>query len=197
MNALANLSSHIARSPGDPKIVRSGPSSLSGADRLARALGWFSIGLGIVEVIAPGAITRTLGLQGKESLVRAYGVREIASAIPTLSFDKQVGLVSRVAGDLLDVATLAPALRPENPKRDNAAIAMALIAGITLLDIAAVTAVSATHSAGKGRRRDYSDRSGFPKGKEASRGLARESFQTPRDMRADLAPRPRLEAIEG
>ena len=37
----------ITRSEGDPKVERKGPSSLTGADRLARALGWFSVGLGL------------------------------------------------------------------------------------------------------------------------------------------------------
>ena len=60
------------------RIERKGPSSLTGPDRLARALGWFSIGLGVTELVAPGQIARTLGLEGKEGLIRAYGARELA-----------------------------------------------------------------------------------------------------------------------
>ena len=71
---------NLARSEGDPKVVRSGPSSLGAADQMARALGWFSIGLGLTELIAPGKITRALGMEGKENLVRAYGAREVAQA---------------------------------------------------------------------------------------------------------------------
>ena len=52
----------IARSEGDPRVERKGPSSMTGADRLARALGWFSIGLGITELVAPGRLARTLGI---------------------------------------------------------------------------------------------------------------------------------------
>ena len=47
--------SNIARSKGDPKVLHSGPSSLGAADRMAKALGWFSIGLGLTELIARGA----------------------------------------------------------------------------------------------------------------------------------------------
>ena len=175
----------IARSEGDPRIESKGPSSLTGPDRLARALGWFSIGLGVAELVAPGRIARTLGLDGKEGLIRAYGAREIASAVPTLSVDKQVGLASRIGGDALDLGTLALALRPDNPQRHNAAIATALVVGITLLDLFAYTGVKAAHSREPGSGRDYSDRSGLPRGAQASRGLARRDFDIPADYRAE------------
>ncbi|WP_233222017.1 hypothetical protein [Allosphingosinicella deserti] len=166
-------------------MERKGPSSLTGPDRLARALGWFSIGLGIAELVAPGRIARTLGLEGKEGLIRAYGVREIASAVPTLSVDKQVGLASRIGGDALDLGTLALALRSDNPKRDNAAIATALVVGITLLDLFAYFGTKSVHSREPGSGRDYSDRSGLPRGAQASRGLARKDFDIPADYRAE------------
>ena len=40
---------------------RLGRSSAAPAGDLARGLGWFSIGLGTVELLAPGAVTRRLG----------------------------------------------------------------------------------------------------------------------------------------
>lgn len=175
----------VARSKGDPRIERKGPSSLTGPDRLARALGWFSIGLGVAELVAPGRIARSLGLADKERLIWAYGARELASAVPTLSVDKPIGLASRIAGDALDLATLASALRRDNPKRNNAAIAMALVIGITLLDIAAYSGVKAAHSRNPGSGRDYSNRSGLPRGPQASRGLARKDFDIPADYRAE------------
>jgi hypothetical protein len=182
--SLTNVS-HLARSEGDPRIERKGPSSLTGPDRLARALGWFSIGLGVAELVAPGRIARTLGLDDKQGLIRAYGARELASAVPTLSVDKPVGLASRIAGDALDLGTLATALRRDNPQRSNAAIATALVVGITLLDIVAYAGVKAVHRREPGSGRDYSDRSGLPRGPQASRGLARRDFETPTDYRAE------------
>ena len=71
--------SNIARSPGDPKVISTGPSSFGASDRMARNLGWFSLGLGALEILAPERITRALGMEGKESLVRAYGFREVAA----------------------------------------------------------------------------------------------------------------------
>jgi len=163
--------SDIARSPGDPKVIESGPSSIKPADRLARALGWVSIGLGLTELVAPGVLTRALGMEGKEGLVRAYGAREIASGVLCLSVNNDYGAWSRVGGDILDLATLASAYSDDNPKKGNVAVAMAAVAGIALADLAAGQSIRGLH-ARKGPVRDYSDRSGFPKGVGYSRGKA-------------------------
>jgi hypothetical protein len=179
-----NYISSIARSEGDPRVLHAGPSSLGGVDRLARGLGWFSVGLGLAELIAPARITRALGMEGKEALVRSYGVREIGSGILSLSIDKQAGLWSRVAGDGLDIATLSSCLRSDNPKRDNAGLALAMVLGVTALDVVGALGVTSRHGRGRGRRRDYRDRSGFPQGVQAARGMARKDFETPPDMRA-------------
>lgn len=171
MNYVAN----ITRSEGDPKIIRSGPSSLGGVDRLARALGWFGIALGLAELLAPRSIARALGMQGRERLVRAYGAREIASGIVALSPDKQAGLWSRVAGDGLDVTTLLGAMRRDNPKRDNVAWALVLVLGVTMLDVLGAQGIQARHGRERRQRRLYGDRTGFPNGIEAARGAARPS----------------------
>src|SRR5947209_1858593 len=97
--------SNIVRSQGDPRVISSGPSSLSGWDSLGRALGWFSICLGAVELLAPRRITRALGMEGHETLVQAYGAREIGSGLLALSTERTTGLWARVAGDGLDVTT--------------------------------------------------------------------------------------------
>ena len=129
--------SNIARSKGDPKLIKSGHSSLGPADRMAKAIGWFSIGLGLTELFAAERLTRALGMEGKEALVRAYGVREIGHGIVSLSTEKHLGLWSRVAGDGLDIVTLIPEMNHDNPKRTNVGIALAAVLGVTLLDIIA------------------------------------------------------------
>jgi len=165
--------SNLVRSEGDPKIIRSGPSSLGTSDQLAKALGWFSLGLGIAEIVAPRRFTSALGMEGNEGLVRAYGAREIAAGMMTLSPDKTLGLWSRVAGDAVDVVTLLGGLRRDNPERANVACALSMVLGVTLLDFIGAKATAARHIRGRGPRRLYSDRSGFPKGLEAARRLRR------------------------
>lgn len=163
----------IARSPHDPVVQQEGPSSLTSADRMARMLGWLSFGIGMAELLAPYRIASKIGLYGKGGLVRSYGIREIAAGILTLSIDRQAGLISRIVGDGLDMATLVPALNRRNRKRGNAATALLAVGLITLLDVCAATAVMSAHRQSAGRKLDYGDRSGLPKGVESSRGLAR------------------------
>ena len=169
----------IAASKNDPQVVRSKSGSTGASDRLARALGWFSIGLGLIELCTPHRVTRALGMAGKESLVRAYGAREIGAGVLALSVDREAGLWSRVAGDGLDLATLALALRRDNPKRDNVELALTMVTGITLLDIIGATGVTARHARRPELTRSYSDRSGFPHGLEQARGAARDFASRP------------------
>lgn len=105
MNVLSRLANY-ARSPGDPTILKAGPSVRPAADEAARVLGWFSIGLGALQLGAPHAIARFLGMQGREGLVRVYGLREIAAGMTSLSTDKEAGLWSRAGGDVMDILTL-------------------------------------------------------------------------------------------
>jgi len=114
-------------------------------------------------------------MEGNETLVRAYGIREIGSGLLSLSVDKDKGLWSRVAGDALDVATLSSALNAGNPRRDNAKLALAMVAGVMVLDVIGALAVTTRHRRGSVDPRRYSDRSGFPRGVEQARGLARDA----------------------
>ncbi len=170
MAYLANLT----RPERDPKILNSGPGSMSFTDRLGRFLGWFSLALGVAELLVPRAITRALGMEGRETLIRAYGMREIGAGVVSLSLERELGLTSRVAGDALDLVTLAACAGPSNNKRSNVSTALLMVAGIALIDVLATAATASRHRRSpQDRHRTYRDRSGFPKGIEASRGAAR------------------------
>ena len=169
--SIATTLSQKARSPGDPKVLSTGPSSLTNEDRTARALGWFSIGLGLSELLMARGYTRTFGVEGRETLVRLCGVREIGAGVLSLSVSKSQGLWSRVAGDTIDIALLVAALGTSR-RRGRVAAALVAVLGITALDVVAAQAVSARH-ARRGQPRDYSDRSGFPRGL----GQGREGYQ--------------------
>ncbi|WP_257166070.1 hypothetical protein [Bradyrhizobium sp. SRS-191] len=164
--------SNLVRSKGDPKIISTGPSSLTSADRLARGLGWFSIALGTLELLAPHRVTNALGMHGREGLVRTYGLRELFAGVMTLSVEKRAGLMSRMAGDGLDMVTLAGELRPSNPRAGTVLAALVMVGGITALDYMCAQDLKAQHDPRRGRKRLYTDRSGFPKGITAAKGAA-------------------------
>jgi hypothetical protein len=161
------------------------------AQDLAVGLGWFSIALGTAEILAPRALTRMLGMDGQERLVQAYGLREIASGIGILASRNPAPWVwGRVAGDALDIATVATALRDDNPQRQNVALSLVALAGVTALDAACAQALSM--DSGEEQQRvfyDYSDRSGFDRPPQAMRGAASD-FEAPRDFKIPDALRP-------
>jgi hypothetical protein len=76
---------------------------MSNEHRVARVLGWFSIGLGAAELLAPKAVCRSLRVDCDERLVQAFGAREIAAGVGILSQRNPTPwLWGRVAGDAVD-----------------------------------------------------------------------------------------------
>lgn len=106
--------------------------------RLAMALGWFGIGLGLVQIAAPGSIARLVGLDEDDSrqVMRAVGLREIATGIGILSQPRSAGWVwARVGGDVVDMALLGRAMASDDGHRERIAVAMAAVTCITALDL--------------------------------------------------------------
>ena len=106
-------------------------------DRIANALGWFSIGLGAAQVVAPGAVARLIGVEDEHrGLMRLLGMREIASGVGILSQPKPAGwLWSRVAGDVMDLALLGSAMGSASAKRTRVAAATAAVVGVAAADV--------------------------------------------------------------
>ena len=92
----------------------------------ARALGWFSIGLGLAELAMPRRMARVAGAPNLPTLTRAFGLREIGTGIGILtSKDPSPWLWGRVAGDALDVATVGAGLVTRGrPLRTLTSVAM-------------------------------------------------------------------------
>jgi hypothetical protein len=165
---------------------RNGDGSLA----LAQGLGWFSIGLGVAELVAPQQLARFLGMEEHTQLIRAYGAREIATGIGILTQEDPTPWIwGRVGGDVLDLGTLALGLRRHNPQRGNVGMAVAAVAGVTALDIACVQELSAERDRVSWPIADYGDRRGLPQPPAAMRGVAREALGQ-RDMRVPEPLRP-------
>jgi hypothetical protein len=76
-------------------------------DTQARALGCVSLAIGVTELVAPRQVARMIGIENGEgdhaALLRTLGVREVIHGIDILSHrDPTPGVLSRVAGDILD-----------------------------------------------------------------------------------------------
>lgn len=113
----------------------------SPSDPLARALGWFSIGLGVVQVAAPGWLARGVGVSDGEAnllLLRAVGGRELVTGAGIqLRPRPRRWLWARVGGDALDLALLGAALGNPRTDRRRLTIATGAVAGVTALDLLA------------------------------------------------------------
>ncbi len=152
----------------------------------SRGLGWFSLGLGVVELLAARPLSRSVGLRDEATLMRAYGLREIVTGLGLLrSRDPTPFVWARVAGDALDLATLARGLHTH--ERRGATTALVAVAGVTLLDLACARALSTPP---KAPPVDYSKRSGWPLPADEMRGAALADFTPPRDMSIPAALRP-------
>ncbi|HJR50840.1 MAG TPA: DUF4267 domain-containing protein, partial [Gemmatimonadales bacterium] len=58
------------------------------AERLARMLGVFSVGLGLTQILAPHGLARAIGLEDDDQnskTMRALGFREIATGVGLLT----------------------------------------------------------------------------------------------------------------
>lgn len=110
---------------------------------IARFLGWFSIGLGLLELGAGKSLGRALGLGDRVAVLRAFGGREVLNGLAILRAPDAPGPVwMRVGGDLLDLGTLATALPYGEAQKRDLRIAVAAVAGVTVLDIACAVLLS-------------------------------------------------------
>ncbi|MET9338774.1 SRPBCC family protein [Nonomuraea sp. NPDC003804] len=109
-------------------------------DKLARTLGWVSLGLGATHLLAPDAVRRVSGIDGSPSAkaaTKAAGARELVQAALLLGSRRPARWAwTRVAGDALDLALLGKAMTTRSgDDRRRLAAATAAVGGITALDL--------------------------------------------------------------
>jgi hypothetical protein len=172
-----------------PKTALPGRSR-SMHDEMAAGLGYFSIALGLAELVIPQAVRRAAGIETPDVLVRGYGVREIANGVAILmTHDATPWIWGRVAGDALDIATVAMAPPERHGSEAKKTWALGALLAVTAIDLFCASCLNAEKGGPKTARADYRNRSGFPQGQQAARGAARD-FQTPRDIKGPEALRP-------
>jgi hypothetical protein len=104
--------------------------------KLGLGLGFFSIGLGLLEVAAPGRIARWLGVDGKtaKTVIGLFGARELlAGSMLIRGPAVSTNAWNRVIGDGMDLAALGIAFS-RSGRKTAVAGALGFVAGATLLD---------------------------------------------------------------
>lgn len=106
-------------------------------------LGLFSLALGAAELLGSKRVTGTLGVEGHEALVKAFGVRELLNGAGLLAAPAtSTNVWMRVAGDAMDLAALG--LAAPRAKRGALMGAFAFVIGATLLDVVTARGLDAT-----------------------------------------------------
>jgi hypothetical protein len=102
---------------------------------LARALGWLSVGIGVVVVALPGPLMKAIGLGDRPNLGRLLGVRDLVLGTGLLLGQNNKAAWCRARGiaDALDVALIAGGAATGAFRRDRAPIGVASGASFSAL----------------------------------------------------------------
>jgi uncharacterized membrane protein len=110
-------------------------------ERLAKALGVFSVGLGLAQILAPHCVARAIGVDDDDEnrrTMRAVGLREIATGVGLLTQERPTPFAwGRVTGDAMDLALLGRAFTSRRNDSRRLAVATIAVAGVMVLDIVA------------------------------------------------------------
>jgi uncharacterized membrane protein len=148
-------SGHRVSPPPGGRSFRGRNVNASPLRGLARGLGVFSLGLGLSQLLSPDELARKAGVDDEPSsraLIRGVGVREVIHAGGLLGTNR-LGFWSwtRVAGDVMDLATLGRALQGNRGRRRaRTATATAAVAGVTVLDLISAVGNSMAQDEGMG-----------------------------------------------
>ncbi len=119
-------------------MMKGGSATASSSTQsLVAGLGWFSISLGLMELFAPRRVAASLGIERRSGLLQTYGLREIMAGLGILVSSRPTAwLWARAAGDVLDMATVAPQLSSGDRNVQKASgFAAIAIAAVAALDV--------------------------------------------------------------
>ena len=107
--------------------------------KLNLGLGAFSIGLGLVELAAPGQLSRWLGVEGKTAkrVIGFFGARELlAGAMLLRGPAVSTNAWNRVVGDVMDLGALGLAFS-RSSRKSAVAGALGFVGGAMIVDVIA------------------------------------------------------------
>jgi hypothetical protein len=169
--------------------------------RLQTGLGWFSLGLGTAQLLAPGVVNRAIGLRddGRSRLgQRLVGAQELAAAAGILGPGPTTPwLWARTSGDVLHITMLARAARGRGEHPQRLAGTLASLVGCLATD--AYASVRATKQPERaGRAPNMRGKATITVGEERESAMRRwRTFEEGPDEHARLGPIEMLEEVPG
>jgi len=117
-----------------------------GTGKLAKGLGYFSLGLGLMELLMPAQVGEMIGVDNRHrAFLPALGLREIAHGAAILSQQKPTtGVWSRVGGDAVDLAYLGIAFAGSQNNKKRLIGATVAVLGVTAVDLMCAQALSSS-----------------------------------------------------
>jgi uncharacterized membrane protein len=134
----SSFSQHLAARQRATSALPRVQARASAPEQRALGLGWFSVGLGLAQLVAPRQVAQLIGVDDDEQTclaMRALGVRELTCGIGLLSETRPAAWAwARVAGDVMDLMLLGYAYRDDRPSADRALSTAGSLLGVTWLD---------------------------------------------------------------
>jgi uncharacterized membrane protein len=116
------------------------------SERRSSALGWFSLGLGLAQLLATKRVAQLIGVDEDDMdtrrALRLVGARELACGFGLLSESHSAAWAwARVAGDVMDLALVGTALQSRHANADRLLLAGAGVVGVACVDTYAAYAL--------------------------------------------------------
>jgi uncharacterized membrane protein len=180
-----NVRQPSSRSTSSTGNEWSGIRSLQNPERVgkvAKGLGWFSIGLGVAELVAPDGVARLIGVRPgntSRTLLRIAGARELSAGLGILARERPTRWVwSRVAGDMMDLSMLGAAMTRNHTEHARLNAATVAVLGVTALDILTGNGLSSQQRGPAAKSRGRTDNAGIRVKRSVTIGRPRQELYT-------------------
>jgi uncharacterized membrane protein len=135
-------------------ITRPAAHTGNAEERLARGIGWLSVGLGVAQLLAPRTVARVIGVRCDPLWLCVLGARELANGVGILTGQRPARWMwGRVAGDAMDLVLLDAARRTRGAHSGRIGVAAAAVLAVGVVDVHCSRELTrSTHALEGGRR---------------------------------------------